>query len=251
MKLMKTAEEMYMYCVENNTGTGSSVDWSVNHFKVVEDCLEKDEYGIIAFMAAHYTSEQQPELQYGNVITNKRLIMGQQNTLKQRLKIVPLNELNDMIITAKNGIANLFVETAKAQFRMSLGTSEGENLKELYNGILEQIKEKRGKTDTSTIDEIREYKKLMDEGVLTEEEFAEKKRQLLNADTKDNFLQEIILDININDYKPEKAEEVKEEFAVEKKAREYRSGRWGRIITRSCVAVAIVCLIYVLLNPIE
>ena len=39
-------------------------------------------------------------------------------------------------------------------------------------------------TQKNTVDQIREYKKLADEGIITEAEFEEKKKQLLNVDNE-------------------------------------------------------------------
>ena len=39
-------------------------------------------------------------------------------------------------------------------------------------------------TEKNTVDQIREYKKLADEGIITEAEFEEKKKQLLNVNNE-------------------------------------------------------------------
>lgn len=68
----------------------------------------------------------------------------------------------------------------------SIGTPLGKKkiAEEIYNIINEKIKEAYLKTGTpiekSNTDEIREYKKLLDDGIITQEEFEKKKQELLN-----------------------------------------------------------------------
>lgn len=60
-----------------------------------------------------------------------------------------------------------------------------ESSEKAYKLILQKINEARGATNNlstvSTADEIRKYKSLLDEGIITEEEFQNKKNQLLNS----------------------------------------------------------------------
>lgn len=62
--------------------------------------------------------------------------------------------------------------------------SKKEVAKRIYKIINEKIKEVYLKsiavTEKSNADEIREYKKLLDEGIITQEEFEKKKQELLN-----------------------------------------------------------------------
>ncbi len=59
-----------------------------------------------------------------------------------------------------------------------------EDVDELYNLLLEKMEQAKEETftaqsGTSAADEILKYKQLMDQGIITEEEFEAKKKQLL------------------------------------------------------------------------
>lgn len=255
MKLMKTAGEMLSYCEENHTGKGFSKEWSLNHFRIIEQCLEEDEYAIIAFLARHFTQGEKPELYFANAITNKRIIMGQHNVLGHRLKTVLLNELNDIIMSPLDGFANMLIDTTKLQIRVELEEDEGKNLQKLYNEILPQIKEKRkelgsdNKSDGYVADEIRKLKGLYDEGILTEKEFEEKKTQLLNSSTSgyESSTADIIIDIDASDYDLEEAASAKQSLSEEKDRREKRSSTIQKVINWSAGILAIGAFIYVLM----
>ncbi|WP_312906834.1 hypothetical protein [Tissierella praeacuta] len=74
---MRTAKEMYEYCLQNKFGQGFNQKWGVKHFSVIEDNLLPDEEVVMTFIGMH-TSEGQKNTEgyYAYAITDKRLLMG-------------------------------------------------------------------------------------------------------------------------------------------------------------------------------
>ena len=93
----------------------------------------------------------------------------------------------DMISSAGSGIFS----------SIAVATSSGKivfwyisNRQEILNAIIELLNERQGKPETATIvqqvvptdnaDELKKYKELLDSGIISQEEFDLKKKQLLN-----------------------------------------------------------------------
>lgn len=91
-----------------------------------------------------------------------------------------------VIIINLTGNKDLFVSILEGQWKKDsfvFKTSQQQFLK--LKSKLDQIifENNKAKKEPSNItDQIREYKQLLDEGILTQEEFDEKKKQLLNLD---------------------------------------------------------------------
>lgn len=77
---MKTAEEMAIFCKENNTGSGMGKKWTLKHFTVVENQLNDDEEVLFAFVGLYnYISLSKHQSNFAIAITNDRIIAGQKN----------------------------------------------------------------------------------------------------------------------------------------------------------------------------
>ncbi|GEM_PF-4932752 len=80
-----------------------------------------------------------------------------------------------------------FTITGNSTFRGSLADDntilflkkDADNIIEIHNYIQDKISNKQSATASNATDEIRKYKALMDDGIISKEEFEEKKKQLL------------------------------------------------------------------------
>lgn len=215
MKLMKTAEEMMQFCIDNNTGYYSFK--YLNHFKVIEECLQADEYALLCFEGAQlvdlaYNSIK--DRRYSFALTNKRLFMGQRSKMGDDLQIAWYKDLNDMELMNDS----LLVDAAKSWPCIQVVTEGVPCLQERLPGIMGEIKRqnasrRKGLQAASAADEIRKFKGLLDDGIITEEEYQRKKEQLLNGDDfSESPGTDITIDINPADYVP--VDEVTAEVGV-------------------------------------
>lgn len=183
---MRTAQEMYDYTLKNKYGTGIVKSFTRKHFDVVEEQLQDGERVSVSFVGLH---EQQGSGLGGNfayAITNKRLIMGQRGVLgRDKTKTVLIEHLND--ITIKNSMTWRIIEidTIKDHFLIKNNTRINKKLGLKVQEAIFALKEKgtmdnKESTTSTNIEQIREYQQLMEEGIITEEEFEQKKKQLLN-----------------------------------------------------------------------
>lgn len=203
MKLMKTAEEMMRFCVEHKTGYDSYK--YLNHFKVIENCLQADEYALVCFQGAQMVDRafhSTMDRRYSFALTNKRLIMGQRSGMGDDLQLIWYKDLNDMEWT-KNSI---MVDAEKSWPCIQVIADGVPYLQGKIPGIMAEIKRKKSTAkrtaESGPADEIRKFKSLLDDGIITEEEFRRKKGQLLDGgDSPQLQGADVIIDINPDDYK--------------------------------------------------
>lgn len=176
---MRTAEEMYNYCIENNFGQGFNKKWALRHFKVVEKNLLPDEEALIAFIGLHnYKSMTNHDGNYAYAITNQRVIMGQKKLIGENLKVVLLNMLNDVSASTGTMIGTITFDTVKETFNVMVDKKQTNNIMSKIHDIIFDKSKESNKTG-SVVDELKGLKELLDSGVLTQEEFDEQKAKIL------------------------------------------------------------------------
>lgn len=183
---MRTAEEMTRYFEINGTGDGISETKDMKYFRIIEECLEPDEYVVFTFMACHFSVNSEWEDSFANAITNKRLLMCKQVFFSGPiLKVVPLEELNDIIITEGKAFSSIIVDSTKLQIRMETTVSGGKEIQKRLPTILDEFKKRNRELRipkavlASPADEIRKYKGLLDDGAITEAEYEKIKKELM------------------------------------------------------------------------
>lgn len=182
---MKTADHMYRYTVAHGFGKGI-VGWGKKHFKVLEHSLASDENATICFVAISETDSSSGFHAYA--ITNKRILCAQKRLIAgESVKSVNLDNLND--ITFRTDLYHGYLELDTFKERMSLRFPEKADAKRLYALINEYFSDFKKKSNPSAgaiaqhsaADELRKFKQLLDEGILTQEEYDAKKERLLNS----------------------------------------------------------------------
>lgn len=197
---MKTAMEMYQYCARNNFDQGWGEETALSHLKVIEQNLQADEEVLMCFVGKR-------EIMNGKcafAITNKHISWGQQTLLSQWHKEIMFDAISDIrfsgglfssMITfgaiADSITTSIALLSSKTIPIGKVGvTCSVKNItaKEIYNKCKSTFEEAKIKlsqstadiSKTSSADEILKYKKLLDIGAITQEEFDKKKKQLLD-----------------------------------------------------------------------
>lgn len=181
---MKTAEEMYNYCVENGYGSGMTRNWGIKHFKVIEENLRSDEEVYMTFIGLKdFVSITNHDNNYAYAITNKRMMFGQKKLMGQNFVSVVFDRINDISSSTGMAMGTVTIDTLGETFNVGVDKATANNIsKEAHNIIFDMRSDKEIKAENSTdnvIEEIRKFKELMDEGIITEEEFNIKKKLLL------------------------------------------------------------------------
>lgn len=187
---MRTAEEMYSYCLQNGFGRGMTKKWGIKHFKILENNLRDDEEVYMSFIGLKdYISMTKHDNNYAYAITNKRIIFGQKKIMGENFKSVVFDRVNDISSSTGALLGVVTIDTLGETFNVGLDKKTADNIsKEIHKIIFDmRSEEKDNKSneleDKEGIDpvlEIRKYKELMDDGIISEEEFNEKKKRLLD-----------------------------------------------------------------------
>lgn len=183
---MKTAKEMYEFCRQNKFGHGFTDKSGIKHFSLIEKALAPDEEAVFCFIGLHnYISTTKHNNNFAYAITNKRIIMGQKQFIGEALQSVFLDNIND--ITFKTGMimATITIDTIKETFNVGLDKEQAANVNARIHTILHELKQKKHPAAPASITtdptiELKKYKELLDSGIITQEDFDAKKKQLLN-----------------------------------------------------------------------
>lgn len=178
------AQQMYQYCIDNNFGEGMNQKWGVKHFMLIEQSLQSDEEVLMCFIGLHnYVSTTKHDNNFAYAITNKRIIMAQQKVMGQVVQSVLLDNLNDVTLNTGAIFGVLTVDTIKEKFNVCVNSRCAKSINDKIHEIL--LSQQKSKTAPmqmqaiSSADELLKYKNLLDMGVLTQEEFDKKKKELL------------------------------------------------------------------------
>lgn len=181
---MKTAREMYQYCLNNKYGSGMNKTWGIKHFTLIEKALKSDEEAIMCFIGLHnYISATKHDNNFAYAITSKRIIMAQQKIIGQIVQTVAIEHLNDITLNLGIVFGIITVDTIKEKFNVAVDRQAAKNINNRIDEALLSVRQQQkppiAQTSMSAADEILKYKNLLDMGVITQSEFDEKKKQLL------------------------------------------------------------------------
>lgn len=182
---MKTAEEFYNYCSENEFGQGVSRSWGIKHFQLVVDMLQPDEDVKMCFLGIHnYKSPTTHDNTFAYAITNKRIIMAQKKMFGQVTQTVQLDYVND--ITTKSGLmfGIVMIDTMKETIKVAVDKDAAMNISSKVHDLLLELKHNDTSANgnvSSGADELLKYKQLLDMGAITQDEYDAKKSKILNS----------------------------------------------------------------------
>ncbi len=183
---MRTANEMYAFCLEKGFGQGYNKSQSLKHFSVIEKALFEDEDVLMCFTGIHnYVSMTKHDSNYAYAITKKRVIMGQKKVIGESIQTVFLDNINDITYSSGMLFGVITVDTIKEKFNVALDKAQAENINSQIHNVLHELKSNKTSVETplqsniSSADELRKYKSLLDDGIISQDEFDQKKKQLL------------------------------------------------------------------------
>ena len=183
---MRTAEEMYQYCLDNNFGEGMNKKWGVKHFSLIEQALRPDEDVIMCFIGLHnYVSATKHDDNFAYAITSKRIIMAQQKLIGQNFQTVEIDNLNDVTMSTGLIMGIITIDTIKEKFNVAVNRLAATSINNKIHDVLSSLKQNKNTPtivqSSSSADEILKFKNLLDMGVISQEEFDKKKSELLGV----------------------------------------------------------------------
>ena len=184
---MKTSEQMIKYCFEKGINYFSDPRKLQSHFRLIEESLDSKEKVLVAFDCNGVKNRAGSLVRGGATavaFTNQKVIYAQSGMLIPFVKIVGYETITaisakkgfafaDIIVDSINEYAQFGVDKGAADLIRNLAVEAVESYRNHRNAASER---NRG---VSSADEIKKYKALLDEGIITKKEFDAKKKQLL------------------------------------------------------------------------
>lgn len=188
LEKMTSAEDMALFCEKYGYGRGQTKKWTIKHFQVIENSLSSNEYVIFCFVGLHnYVSATKHDNNYAYALTNKRIIAGQQKLVGNQVQSIVLDKLNDITKNRGMMLGVITIDTLNEKINVAVDKETTDRISRSLNEIIYDLK--NPETDTvnitnanvssSSADEIRKFKQLLDEDIITLDEFEAKKKELL------------------------------------------------------------------------
>ena len=184
---MRTAKEMGDFCLEHkyDFSGGNKI---YQHFEVVERNLTANEEVVFAFVSNGVKDRRGNAILGGLmavVFTDKKMIYAQRRTIMgDYIKTVNYDNIND--ISSKIGwlFGEIVIDSITEYMDFSVDKFNVETMRNLALEAIESYRMKKNSVNTqvnqvSAADELKKFKELLDMGVISQEEFDAKKKQLL------------------------------------------------------------------------
>lgn len=171
-------KEMYDYIEDNKLGFELTKGMAAKHCDLLLSKLDSNEEILVPFLGLHnYQNPTKHDKTFAYALTNKRFVLAQKRLIGEAYQSILLDNLND--ITYNKGLLGgvLEVDTIKERFNVYAQKQFIGNIYDLLHTNLEKLKSTAN--TSSNLDEILKLKQLLDMGAITQEEFENKKAQLL------------------------------------------------------------------------
>lgn len=179
---MRTAQEMVQYCKDNGFGQGTMKSWDLKHFTLIEHALQPNEDVKMVFEGLHnYVSMSKHDSNFAYAVTDRRIIMAQKKMIGETLQSITLDHVNDITFSSGLALGIVTVDTFKEQFNIAIDKKQAKNISDRLHALLLELKHQQPVTTSGGIDtdQLIKLKDLLDAGVLTQDEFDAKKKQIL------------------------------------------------------------------------
>lgn len=154
---------------------------SLDNIAAVEEHLEDDEE-IIEFLLGMYDSDflgKETKRNGALFATNKRIIFYGKKTFGYDMETIDYKRISSIDYSKSVVFGEFKIYTSGNNIKFE--TAMEHTARKMIKIIKEKTADKQGSTSPSNhVEELKGYKELLDMGVLTQEEFDAKKKQLLN-----------------------------------------------------------------------
>lgn len=184
---LNTAKGMYDYAVKQGSAIQTTEKWGIKHFSEIRSSLLKDEIVEFPFVCL---DTLESNLATACAITNKRIIFARKKLMSSITDAIYLDKINDVSMNVGQIFAVIKITLNNRCVNIKLSKVHAETVYRLINDKVSKLKgsnsnnvilkdDDKKSNITNRFDEIREFKKLFDDGIISEEEFNKKKKEIL------------------------------------------------------------------------
>jgi hypothetical protein len=172
------AKQMYEYCISNGHGKGFNEKTALQHFEVIERNLLPNEIVKTCLIGIlNFTSITKHDQNAAVVVTDKRVIYGQKLMFnRENAKSIQLDKISDITRKSDPLFTIITIDALTDKFNIAINRDSGDNAFLALNAALEK---KSAPAPTDDLDQLKKLKGLLDDGILTQDEFDAKKKQIL------------------------------------------------------------------------
>lgn len=186
------AEHLLDLCLTRRMDAGANRSVLLGHFGVIADALDPGEEAHYAFIALlNYRGGRKSDGTYALAVTDRRLVTSQRNVFGLSVTDLPLDERTQASLAYDSRYGIITVERDGKSLVLAVRKDHAEEALEairatISGGLALREAEVASEgpvaprpTASDPYEEVKKAKDLLDLGILTQEEFEEKKRQLL------------------------------------------------------------------------
>ncbi len=193
-----TALAMYEYANDHRYAFGFTKKMALKHFAIIEKNLEPDEFCELAFIGMNNYRGRRTQNDYtAFAVTNKRIFIAQKKRFTDYQVSIYWYHLNRVYHEDNPLLDVMILDSVSGVFHIGLRKDRCQEIIDQTKAIWESH-DQRNQTQiqlkpqpeaapkaaeepapVSNVDQILQYKELLDQGVLTEEEFAAVKKKIL------------------------------------------------------------------------
>ena len=189
---MRTAKEMCDFCLEHGYNYACSADKMHKHFTVVERNLAANEEVLLAFISNRVQAKTATYALGGTTavaLTSQKLIYAQRRpVMGDFVKMARYDNINDISSNADCLSVEIMIDSLKECMKFSVDRTGVDGIRNKALELIEQHRSRKNATQKvvpqsvvqiGAADEVKKFKELLDLGVISQEEFDAKKKQLL------------------------------------------------------------------------
>ena len=181
---LTTAKGLYRFCVDNGYGKGFNESWGIQHFQLIVDSLMPGECVFFPFIGLHnYVSATKHDNNFAYAVTNKRILMAQKKMIGQTIQTVSWENVNDITFNSGVVFGVITIDTIKETFNVAIDKISAQKICNRVHEAFEDIRKSAVSTPTAqaidTYESVKKLKELLDLGIISQEEFDVKKKELL------------------------------------------------------------------------
>ena len=187
--ITKTVAGMWLYCQSHGLTEGINQKKGLQHLALIENNLTSDEEVLTCFFGLHnYVKMSEHDGNYAYAVTSKRILAASSRMFGEDFKNYSLENVNSISLSSRMLLGVVTVETLGSSINIALNNDGAKLVNEKMHEALATAKKSNetpsvasAKAD-ETVDiaaEIKKFENLLYARVITQEEFDEKRKQIL------------------------------------------------------------------------
>ena len=185
-----STEDLYNYCVKRGFGEGTTKNWAMKHFEPVFNAIQPNETIYLPFIGLlNYTDSTHHDGTYTFIVTDKRILIGKKVVMGEGTREVKWENVNDISYDSSMLMGTLSIRTYNVTINVGINKNALRDIYNELNNVFNQLKENKitrvvtelpkEETKNDPYEEIKKLKELLDMDIINQEEFDQKKKELL------------------------------------------------------------------------